>query len=119
LRQKLRLAITVVCISLLSVVAPPQTNGGTADSPDASPQVVTREERDSHIRQIEREQEKARNKQRNQDLKKDTDKLLQLATDLKLAVDRSSDQTLSLDVLKKAEQVEKLSKSIQKKMKGE
>lgn len=80
-------------------------------------QVVT--EKSEKQREWEKEQTKARNKQRQEDIKKDTDKLLQLATDLKLAVDKSNEETLSLDVIRKAEQIEKLSKSIQKKMKGD
>lgn len=70
------------------------------------------------MRELLRQQEKARNTERQQDLKQDTEKLLQLATELKLAVDKSSENTLSMDVIKKAEQIEKLSKSVQKKMRG-
>lgn len=70
------------------------------------------------MRDLERQQEKARNTQRHQDLKKDTDKLLQLATELKAAVDKSNENTLSMDVIKKAEEIEKLSKNVQKKMRG-
>jgi hypothetical protein len=69
-------------------------------------------------REQERKQAKAANTQRHEDLKRDTDKLLQLATELKLYVDKSNDQTLSLDVIKKAEEIEKLSKSVQKKMRA-
>ncbi len=76
-------------------------------------------EKPESLRRWEKEQAKARNKQRHEDLKKDTDKLLQLATDLKLAVDKSNEQTLSIDVLKKADEVEKLAKQIQRKMKGD
>lgn len=58
------------------------------------------------------------NLQRQQEIKKDTDKLLQLATELKQSVDKSTENTLSLDVIKKAEQIEKLAKSVKDKMKG-
>jgi hypothetical protein len=56
--------------------------------------------------------------QRQQEIKKDTDKLLELATELKQSVDKSNENTLSLDVIKKAEQIEKLAKSVKDKMKG-
>jgi spore coat polysaccharide biosynthesis protein SpsF (cytidylyltransferase family) len=62
--------------------------------------------------------EKAANLQRQQDIKKDTEKLLELATELKQAVDKSNQDTLSLDVIKKAEQIEKLAKEVKDKMKG-
>ena len=58
------------------------------------------------------------NTQRQADIKKDTEKLLELATELKQSVDKSSENTLSLDVIKKADQIEKLAKSVKEKMKG-
>jgi len=68
--------------------------------------------------QQQKEMEKKANLQRQQDIKKDTEKLLELATELKQAVDKSSENTLSLDVVKKAEQIEKLAKTVKEKMKG-
>jgi methionyl-tRNA synthetase len=62
--------------------------------------------------------EKALNNKRQQDIKKDTDKLLQLATQLKEYVDKSNENTLSLDVVKKAEEIEKLAHTVKEKMKG-
>jgi len=62
--------------------------------------------------------EKAANEKRQQDLKKDTDKLLQLATELKQYVDKTNEHTLSVDVIKKAEEIEKLAHTVKEKMKG-
>jgi len=56
--------------------------------------------------------------ERHADLKRDTDKLLKLATELKEYVDKSNENVLSLNVLKKAEQIEKLAHSVKDKMKG-
>jgi hypothetical protein len=58
------------------------------------------------------------NRQRQDELKKDTEKLLELATELKQSVDKTDENTLSLDVIKKAEQIEKLAKSVKDKMRG-
>ncbi len=58
------------------------------------------------------------NLQRQQEIKKDADKLLELATELKQSVDKSNENTLSLDVIKKADQIEKLAKTVKDKMKG-
>ncbi len=58
------------------------------------------------------------NKDRHASLKKDTDKLLELATELKQYVDKTNENTLSLDVIKKAEEVEKLAKKVREKMRG-
>lgn len=62
--------------------------------------------------------EKAANTKRQQDIKKDTDKLLELATELKQSVDKSNENTMSVDVIKKAEEIEKLAHTVKEKMKG-
>lgn len=58
------------------------------------------------------------NAKRLQDLKKETAKLLQLATELKQYVDKTNENTLSVEVIKKSEEIEKLAHSIKDKMKG-
>ncbi|HEX6905685.1 MAG TPA: hypothetical protein VF154_03680 [Terriglobales bacterium] len=70
-------------------------------------------------RKMERDREKKLNQERQANLKRDTDKLLQLATQLKQAVDKSNENTLSLEVIKKAGEIEKLAKSVREKMRGE
>lgn len=69
--------------------------------------------------QMEKETAKAANKQRQEQIKTDTDALLKLATELKQYVDKSNENTLSLDVIKKAEEIEKLAHNVKEKMKGE
>ena len=72
---------------------------------------------EAHQRQA-REMAKQANLQRQAALKSDTDKLLKLAVDLKNYVDKSNENVLSLEVLKKAEEIEKLAHSVKDKMKG-
>ena len=60
---------------------------------------------------------KAANKKRQQDIRDDTDKLFELATELKAAVDKSNENLLSLEVVRKADEVEKLAKKVKEKMK--
>jgi hypothetical protein len=62
-------------------------------------------------------QVKEANKRRQQDIRDDTLKLYQLATDLKAAVDKSNENMLSLDVIRKADEVERLAKKVKDKMK--
>lgn len=62
---------------------------------------------------------KRENKQRQADLKRDTDQLLKLATQLKEYVDKTNENILSVDVINKAEQIEKLAHSVKEKMKGQ
>jgi nitric oxide reductase activation protein len=64
------------------------------------------------------QQEKMRNNDRQKRLVADTDKLLALATDLKAQVDKSTKDTLSVDVIKKADEIEKLAHSVKERMKG-
>ena len=67
---------------------------------------------------LERDLAKKANQARQAELKRDTEKLLKLATELKESVDKSSEGTLSLDVIKKAEEIEKLARSVKDKMKS-
>ena len=59
-----------------------------------------------------------RNTQRQQDIVNDTTKLLDLAQQLKAEVDKSSKNQMSVSVIKKAEEIEKLAKAVKEKMKG-
>ena len=73
--------------------------------------------KDPMTEKVQREAAKQRNVQREQDIKRDTEKLLELATELKQYVDKTNENIISLDVIKKAEQIEKLAKSVKEKMK--
>ena len=50
-------------------------------------------------------------------LRRDTEKLLFLAEELKKNVDKTNPNVLSMDVIKKAQEIEKLAKSVKDKMK--
>ncbi|HKF20233.1 MAG TPA: hypothetical protein VKE93_01615 [Candidatus Angelobacter sp.] len=76
------------------------------------PQGQSREEREMLDRQA-----KELNKKRQDDIRNDTTKLLQLATELKDAVDKSNEHVLSLDVVRKADEVEHLARRVKEKMK--
>jgi IMP dehydrogenase/GMP reductase len=84
-------------------------------SPAATPQIgstqdpMRQEAQDRMVREA--------NKKRQQDIREDTDRLFQLATELKAAVDKSNENLLSLDVVRKADEVEKLAKKVKEKMK--
>jgi len=58
------------------------------------------------------------NHERQVQLQRDTESLLKLATELKKYVDKSNENMLSLDVVKKAEEIEKLARSVKEKMKA-
>ena len=67
---------------------------------------------------LERDQAKLRNADRQKQLEADTQKLLALANELKAEVEKSNKDTLSLDVVRKADEIEKLAKSVRDKMRG-
>jgi hypothetical protein len=75
------------------------------------------EEDEAHAR-IRQDMEKRAAKERVAALKHDTDKLLKLSLELKESVDKSDENVLSLDVIKRAEEIEKLAHSVKEKMKG-
>ncbi len=93
--------------------------GGTvfiADpAPAAAPQFETRQ--DPAQKEIQDRMMREANKKRQQDIRDDTDKLFQLATELKAAVDKTNENLLSIDVVRKADEVEKLAKKVKEKMK--
>jgi hypothetical protein len=63
-------------------------------------------------------QAKSRNIERQKKLEEDTAKLLSLATELKEQVDKTNQNVMSLDVIKKADEIERLAKSVKDRMKG-
>jgi hypothetical protein len=68
--------------------------------------------------EIQAQQARSRNSDRQKQLVQDTDKLLALATQLKQDVDKTNKDVLSVDVIKKADEIEKLAHSVKERMKG-
>lgn len=68
--------------------------------------------------QMREDMAKRAEKERVEQLRLDTDKLLRLSVELKTYVDKTNNNVLSLDVIKKAEEIEKLAKSVHDKMRG-
>jgi hypothetical protein len=95
----------------------PSAQGSQGASPMAGDPIANRNGDESQDRMF-REMAKKANLERQAALKNDTEKLLKLAEELKTSVDKSSASVLSLEVLKKAEEIEKLARSVKDKMKG-
>ncbi len=74
-------------------------------------------EDEAHAR-ITEEMAKKAAKERVAALKHDTDRLLKLSAELKESMDKSNENVLSLDVIKKADEIEKLARSVKERMKG-
>ena len=94
------------------------TPGSGNDGASTDPQFRQRRNQVDPIeKQMERDRARKLNKERQAAIKRDTDKLLALATELKDYVDKSNEYVLSLDVVKKAEEIEKLAHHVREKMK--
>lgn len=114
---KTTIPLLFAIITLSPVLTTGAAAGGQTDSiAQIGPPVVRTPEANRENIKIHEEQLKRLNSARQAAIKKDTDKLLQLATELKQAVDKANEHTLSLDVVKKAEQIEKLAHSVKDKM---
>ena len=66
---------------------------------------------------VQRQQALAANQQRQVELRRDTEKMAELTQELKDYLLKSDQGVVSMDAMKKAEQIEKLAKSVRSKMK--
>ena len=64
------------------------------------------------------EQQRLRVAERQKRLEADTQKLVALTTALKTQVDESNKDVLSIDMIRKAEEIEKLARSVKERIKG-
>jgi hypothetical protein len=79
--------------------------------PDANQQMAM------HEQQAKNKNLDAANIERKRQITDDSARLLKLASDLKAEVDKTSKDTLSLGVIRKAEEIEKLAHNVKEKMK--
>lgn len=118
MRSRFSGLVLLICLFAIPAVAqnpvppaqPPPPRRGDMNVPPA--------DGDEAREQIEHDMAKKAAKDRVAALKSDTDRLLKLSVELKAYVDKSDENVLSLDVIKKAEEIEKLAKSVKDKMKG-
>jgi hypothetical protein len=86
--------------------------------PDSGRDPISQAPLDSEeIRKWKKDAAKKANKERQAEIQRDTEKLLKLATELKDYVGKTDEHILSLDVIKKAEEIEKLAHDVKEKMK--
>jgi hypothetical protein len=106
--------LCVLAIPSVAQTAPPRQSL-PAPRTDSPPPMGDEEDATARIAS---ELAKKAAKERVAALKHDTDRLLKLSVELKQSVDKSDENVLSLDVIKKAEEIEKLAHSVKEKMKG-
>jgi hypothetical protein len=107
----------------LAVVAVPTVGGGMMQNtyPHLPPELNrvpdSNQANDINNQQTKNKNFEAANAARKKLISDDTAKLLKLATDLKAEVDKTNQDTLSLGVIHKADEIEKLAHDVKEKMK--
>jgi hypothetical protein len=108
--------------TLIAVAQPPQQSPlPNPDKPYLSPEANRLPDKNQqgqlNADQAKKQSFEAANTERKRQIADDTAKLLELATELKAEVDKTSKDTLSVNVIRKAESIEKLAKGVKEKMK--
>jgi hypothetical protein len=111
---KLRwVAVALAGILLTGAVSAAQGPPQNSQSPTLEPLPPPFGHRDDNVKTVEQVQiQNAQNAYWQKQLTQDTAKLLGLAKQLKEEVDKSNGRTLSVDVIKKATEIDKLAKSV-------
>ena len=91
----------------------------TTQNPTSSPPQRPRQEQETENNPTMPNAEKKALEENDKDMKKKVDRLFELVTELKAEVDKTdSSRVLSLNLVKKAEEIEKLARDIKNKGKG-
>lgn len=116
----------LACVAALGVLGCALVTGQQAPSPNPEKPIILPEANrlpDANQQMEMREQQSkaqnyaAANAERKKQIADDSTKLLKLATDLKAEVDKTSKDTLSLNIIRKADEIEHLAHSVKEKMK--
>lgn len=125
LRQGYRIVCLWLALACLATAAPGEQAGsptphaaGVQQGGAAGSSLHDAQDQDPITHHVEEHMVVRRNSERQKTLVADTDKLLALAQQLKADVDKSNQDMLSIDVVKRAEQIEKLARSVKEKMRG-
>jgi len=99
---------TFACIAQDGRPVAPSSSMATAQGTDSKPQKAKADRQQSQV---------AGENERKKQIADESTELLTMALALKAEVDKTTKDTLSLNVIKKADQIEKLAKSVKEKMK--
>jgi hypothetical protein len=113
--------LTVLTTLIAAAQALHQSPGANPDKPYLLPEANRLPDKNDQMQlnsdQAKKQHFEAANAERKRQIADDTAKLLALATELKSEVDKTSKDTLSINVIRKAESIEKLAKGVKEKMK--
>lgn len=106
---------------LVGFSSPQQAPSLNPDKPYLVPEANRLPDKNDQMTMQEQQSKKANfeaaNRERKRQISEDAAKLLQLATELKAEVDKTDKDTLSLNVIRKAESIEKIAHGVKEKMK--
>ena len=113
----------LIATALLLAVSPVAARTRQADASQRTPSVnrtpgLPSEEPSPFAGSTSLKLEHMREDERRKRLRSDTEKLLQLSTELKEQVDKAAKDELSLDVVRKAAEIEKLAHDVKEHMKS-
>jgi hypothetical protein len=123
LRRKLVRSIILAALATVAIALVVGAEGQqSAQNPlHNSPEIVRAPDsnrvNDINQQQTDKQKFEAANAERKKQINDDTAKLLKLATELKAEVDKTDKDTLSIGVIRKAEEIEKLAHNVKDKMK--
>jgi hypothetical protein len=112
-----------ILLGLVAVAVTPTVGGGMMQNtyPHLPPELNrvpdSNQANDINNKQAKNKSFEAANAARKKQISDDTAMLLKLATDLKTEADKTGQDTLSVGVIRKAEEIEKLAHGIKEKMK--
>jgi hypothetical protein len=115
--------VSLASLALLAGVALPgqQPSGGDVDKPYLLPQANRLPDANDQMKMRDKEAKQqsfdAANAERKKQLSDESAKLLTLAMALKAEVDKTNKDMLSLNVIRKADEIEKLAHNVKEKMK--
>lgn len=111
------LAATLGTTGKLSTQTPSPNRGRPLISPTANPVPDANEQMKMQEQQNRNKNFEAVNLERKRQISDDSLRLLKLAIDLKTEVDKTSKDTLSLGIIRKADEIERLAHGVKEKMK--
>jgi nitric oxide reductase activation protein len=110
--------LSLAALSLLTGAA--QSNGPSLDKPVILPEANRSPDANAQMKASEQQTKQqtfdAANAERKKQLSDDSTKLLTLAMALKAEVDKTNKDMLSLNVIRKADEIEKLARNVKEKM---
>ncbi len=124
LRQWGRILVCFAALATLAGAAEPGQNSAPGmplhnEMPDHQPNRLPDANQQMEMQQQQAKDQNfaAANAERKKQIAEDSAKLLKLATELKTEVDKTTKDTLSLGVIRKADEIEKLAHNVKEKMK--